>query len=175
MPGKETWYPDLPPLGLKYVRLNKADRPLQQPYHYCIFGGSRGERLRHLNKVIIRADKHVRSVGFHFDKDDERMEQVEFTRPRYGLKLGEDLAMVSLAIDGAGGERITRVESVLDPWTKILVSLQVSHRRLFIYYYSLSDVWKRRFLPTRARQSARGLLATQRILAARRIHRAKTQ
>lgn len=60
------------------------------------------------------------------------MEQVEFTRPRYGLKLGDDLAMVSLAIDGAGGERITRVESILDPWTKILVSLQVSRRRLFI-------------------------------------------
>ncbi|KAF5123942.1 hypothetical protein E5D57_011862 [Metarhizium anisopliae] len=125
VPGKETWYPDLPPLGLKYVRLNKADRPLQQPYHYCIFGGSRGERLRHLNRVIIRADKHVRSVAFHFDQDGERMEQVEFTRPRYGLKLGEDLAMVSLAIDGVGGERITRVESVLDPWTKILVSLQI--------------------------------------------------
>ncbi|KAG8425620.1 hypothetical protein J3458_002303 [Metarhizium acridum] len=153
VPEKETWYPDLPPLGLTYVQLNKADRPLQQPYHYCIFGGSRGERLGHLDRIIIRADKHVRSVAFYFDKDGEKTEQVEFTRPRYGLELGEKMAVVSLAIDGAGGERITRVESILDPSTKILSSLQ-----------------KPRFSPARDRQSARRLLAARRILATRRTH-----
>ncbi|KHN93967.1 Mannose-binding lectin [Metarhizium album ARSEF 1941] len=125
VPEKEIWYPELPPLGLKYVLLNKLGRPPEQPYHYCIFGGARGERLQNLNKVIITADKHVRSIAFQFGSDGEEMEQAEFTRPRYGLKPGENLATTSLAIDGARGERITRVEGIRDPCTELLTSLQI--------------------------------------------------